>query len=78
MDGVWGILGWECNCLCKNALIIKKTKFEVQMGLVAKSYMRKDFLIYGEMRKYLTIYEEAVSLIPYMTLKLIPSEFSDK
>jgi hypothetical protein len=31
------------------------------MGLVAKSYMRKGFLIYEEMRNYLTIYEEAVS-----------------
>ncbi len=30
------------------------------MGAVAKSYMRKGFLIYEEMRKYLTIYEEAV------------------
>ncbi len=29
------------------------------MGSVAKSYMRKGFLIYDEMRKYLTIYEEA-------------------
>jgi hypothetical protein len=28
---------------------------------VAKSYMRKGFLIYEEMRKYLTIIEEAVS-----------------
>ncbi len=28
---------------------------------VAKSYMRKNFLIYEEMRKYLAIYEEAVS-----------------
>ncbi len=27
----------------------------------AKSYMRKGFLIYEEIRKYLTIYEEAVS-----------------
>jgi hypothetical protein len=35
---------------------------EIQMGLVAKSYMRKGFLIY-EMRKYLTIYEEAVNHI---------------
>jgi hypothetical protein len=26
---------------------------EIQMGAVAKSYMRKDFLIYEEMRKYL-------------------------
>jgi hypothetical protein len=35
---------------------------EIPMGAVAKSYMRKGFLIYEEMRKYLTIYEEAVSL----------------
>ncbi len=33
---------------------------EIQMGSVAKSYMRKGFLIYEEMRKYLIIYEEAV------------------
>ncbi len=33
---------------------------EIQMGSVAKSYMRKAFLIYEEMRRYLTIYEEAV------------------
>jgi hypothetical protein len=36
---------------------------EIQSGAVAKSYMRKVFLIYEEMRKYFTIYEEAVSLI---------------
>ncbi len=36
---------------------------EIQNGAVAKSYMRKGFLIYEEMRKYLTIYEEAVSNI---------------
>jgi hypothetical protein len=29
---------------------------EVQMGSGAKSYMRKDFLIYEEMRKYFTIH----------------------
>jgi hypothetical protein len=34
---------------------------EIQMGSVAKSYIRKGFLKYEEMRKYLTIYEEAVS-----------------
>jgi hypothetical protein len=34
---------------------------EIQNGAVAKSYMRKGFLIYEEMRKYLTIYVEAVS-----------------
>jgi hypothetical protein len=36
---------------------------EIQMGSVAKSYMRKGFLIYEEMLKYLTIHEEAVSHI---------------
>ncbi len=36
---------------------------EIQMGAVAKSYMRKGFLIYEEMRKNLTIYGEAVSHI---------------
>ncbi len=33
---------------------------EIQMGVVAKSYTRKGFLIYEEMRKYLVIYEEAL------------------
>jgi hypothetical protein len=36
---------------------------EIQSGAVAKSYTRKDFLIYEEMRKYFPIYEEAVSHI---------------
>jgi hypothetical protein len=36
---------------------------EIKMGSVAKSYMRKGFLIYEEMRKYLTKYEEANSHI---------------
>jgi hypothetical protein len=36
---------------------------EVQMGSVGKSYIRKGFLIYEEMLKYLTIYEEVVSHI---------------
>jgi hypothetical protein len=34
---------------------------EIQNGAVAKSYMRMGLLIYEEMRKYLTIYEEAVA-----------------
>ncbi len=34
---------------------------EIQNGAVVKSYMGKGFLIYEEMRKYLTIYDEAVS-----------------
>ncbi len=37
---------------------------EIQMGYVAKSYMRKGFLIYEEMRKYLVIlYVEDVTHI---------------
>jgi hypothetical protein len=36
---------------------------EIQSGEVAKSYMRKGFLIYKEMRKYFPIYEKAVSHI---------------
>jgi hypothetical protein len=39
--------------LNKMSLIYK----EIQIGEVAKSYMRKGFLIYEEMRKYLVIYE---------------------
>ncbi len=35
----------------------------IQSGAIAKSYMRKGFLIYEEMRKYFPIYEEAVSHI---------------
>ncbi len=34
---------------------------EILSGAVAKSYIRKGFLIYEEMRKYFPIYEEAVS-----------------
>ncbi len=36
---------------------------EIQLGAVAKSYLRKGFLKYEEMRKYLTTYEEAVNHI---------------
>jgi hypothetical protein len=35
------------------------------MGSVAKSHMRKGFLVYEEMRKYLTLYEKAVSHTVY-------------
>ncbi len=35
----------------------------IQSGAIAKSYMRKGFVIYEEMRKYFPIYEEAVSHI---------------
>ncbi len=36
---------------------------EIQMGSVAKSFMKKGFLICEEMRKYLTIYADAVRRI---------------
>jgi hypothetical protein len=36
---------------------------EIQSGAVAKSFIRKGFLIYQEMCKYFPIYEEAVSHI---------------
>ncbi len=36
---------------------------EIQKDAVAKSYMRKGFLKYEEMRKYFVIYEEAFSQI---------------
>jgi hypothetical protein len=36
---------------------------EIQMGSVSKSFMTKGFLIYEEVRKYLTICEETVSHI---------------
>jgi hypothetical protein len=35
----------------------------IQSGAVAKSYVKKDFLTYEELRKYLVEYEEAVSHI---------------
>jgi hypothetical protein len=41
---------------------------EIHTGAVAKSYVRKSFLIYEKMRKYLVIYEEAVNHI-CMTLQ---------
>jgi hypothetical protein len=36
---------------------------EIQSGSGAKSYLRKGFLKYGEMHKYLVLYGEAVSHI---------------
>jgi hypothetical protein len=36
---------------------------EIQNGAVEKSYLRKGFQIYEEMRKYFPMYEEAVSHI---------------
>ncbi len=45
---------------------------EIQTGSDAKSYIRKSFLIYEEMRKCWAIYKETVDL---MTLRPIPYEF---
>jgi hypothetical protein len=50
----------------QSTLINKENKIfliykEIQMGSGAKSYIRKGFLIYEEMRKLFPIFEEAVS-----------------
>jgi hypothetical protein len=56
-------------CAPKNIHTDKKRKLnfplhkEIHMGAVVNSYMRKGFVIYEEMRKYLTMSEEAVSHI---------------
>jgi hypothetical protein len=52
----------RCTDKKENQIFLKYK--EIQSGAVAKSYMRKSFLIYEEikkMRKYFPIYEEAVS-----------------
>ncbi len=51
--------GIYCTLIKENKifLIFK----EIQSGAVSRSYMRKGFLIYEEMRKYFSMYEEAVS-----------------
>jgi hypothetical protein len=43
------------------ACLAEQESLGIPMGSVAMSYMRKGFLIYEEMRKYLTIYKEAGS-----------------
>jgi hypothetical protein len=48
------------SSLIKNKIKIFLIYKEIQSGTVAKSYMRKGFLINEEMRKYFPIYEEAV------------------
>ncbi len=47
---------------------------EIQKGSGAKSCMRQGFLRYEELRKYLILYEEAVSHT-YMTLLPVPRNF---
>ncbi len=51
------LLGYHTDKKENQIFLIYK---EIQSGAVAKSYMRKSFLMYDEMRKYFTIYEEAV------------------
>jgi hypothetical protein len=58
-SAVWPVIGYTDEKENKIFLIYK----EIQSGAVAKSYMRKGFLIYEEMHKYFPIYEEAVSHI---------------
>ncbi len=59
-----GAAGFEdIVCTDKNENHIILIYKEIQSGAVAKSYMRKGILIYGEMHKYFLIYEEAVSHI---------------
>jgi hypothetical protein len=41
---------------------------EIQMGAVAKSYMRKGFLIYEEMRKCLVIYTVQYSMMRLLVI----------
>jgi hypothetical protein len=56
---------------CIVGTVIDKKKFlifkEIQNGAVAKSNMRKGLLICDEIRKYLPLYEEAVSLYDFAT-----------
>jgi hypothetical protein len=58
---IFGLVSLQCNHF--DQCSIKMIKFffiykEIQSGAVAKSYMRKGFLLYEEMRKYFPIYEE--------------------
>jgi hypothetical protein len=54
------ITKWRCEYTDKKENEIFLIYKEIQSGVVAKSYMRKSFLIYEEMRKYFPIFEEAV------------------
>jgi hypothetical protein len=56
-DGVF----FTCTDKKENQIFLIYKK--IQSGAVSKSYMRRGFLIYEEMRKYFPIYEEAVSHI---------------
>jgi hypothetical protein len=61
MRSVDPLLDLRINSMIKKEKKIFLTYKETQNGAVAKSNMRKGFLIYEEMRKYLPVYEEAVN-----------------
>jgi hypothetical protein len=61
------------HCSCSMCTDKKENKIflickEIQMGAVAKSYMKKGFLIYEEMHNYLVIYEEALFIYDLATV----------
>ncbi len=56
-----GVLRQGLYCTDKKENQILLIYKEIQSGAVVKSYMRKCFLKYEKMRKYVPIYEEAVS-----------------
>jgi hypothetical protein len=51
--------GWPGIALIKKKKKIFLLDKEIQKGAAEKSYMRKGFLIYEEMSKYLVMYDEA-------------------
>jgi hypothetical protein len=57
--------------LCKKENKIFLINKEIQMGWGAKLYMRKGFLIYEKMGKYLTIYLKAVRHISLCSRSLL-------
>jgi hypothetical protein len=73
----WSNAARVCTCFSvkivfsyNSTLIKNKIKFssyirKFRSGAVAKSYMRKGFLIYEEMRKYLVIYSMRRPLVIY-------------
>ncbi len=61
---------FSCRCIDKKENKIFLIYEEIQCGAVAKSYMRKGFLIYEEMRKYFPMYEEALVINDFETAPL--------
>jgi hypothetical protein len=59
------VLPLYCTLIKKKIFLIYK---EIQSGAVAKSYMRKGFLIYEEMHKY--------CISPYMRRPLVIYDFA--